>query len=69
MQQQAADALTRLGSSYKQPPPGVFVQDLIKLYIQLDEDNPTPTSRTLLDGSGLAPTLGTDLDTPPRPTC
>jgi hypothetical protein len=52
---EAVDALTQLGSSHKQAPSGVFIQDLIKPSIRLDEDNPTPT-------------LGTDPRTPPRPT-
>jgi hypothetical protein len=42
----AADALTQLGSSHEQPPPGVFVQDLIKSSIRLDEDNSTPVLGT-----------------------
>jgi hypothetical protein len=66
---EANDALARLGSSREQPPPGVFIQDLIKLSIRLDEDNPTPTLGTQPDGGGPIPipTLGTVPGTPPEP--
>jgi ribonuclease HI len=38
---EAADALARLGSNRESPPPGMFTQDLFKPSIWLKEDTPT----------------------------
>jgi hypothetical protein len=39
----AADALARFRFSREQPPPGVFIQDLIMPTIRLSKDDPAPT--------------------------
>jgi hypothetical protein len=52
----AVDALAQLKSSHKQAPSGMFMQDLVKLSIRLDQDTPAPTLGTLLGEGGLAPT-------------
>jgi hypothetical protein len=77
---EAADALMRLGSSHEKPPPGVFIQDLIKSSNWLDEDSPTPApgtpsgkgSTTPAPGTppgkgGPTPALDINPGTPPRP--
>jgi hypothetical protein len=38
---ESADALARVGSSWESPPPSIFVQDLFKPSIRLEEDAPT----------------------------
>jgi hypothetical protein len=59
----AADALTRFGSSREQPPPGVFMQDLIKPFIRLYECSPVTMVGTPPGEGGLTPTLETSLRT------
>jgi hypothetical protein len=46
----------------------MFVQDLIRSSIRLDDDSATPTLGTLPDDSGMAPTEETNLETPAGPT-
>jgi hypothetical protein len=65
---EAADALTRLGSSHEQSPLGMFVQDLVKLSIRLDEDSPSLVPGTPPGEGNLAPPLETDPGTTGRPT-
>jgi hypothetical protein len=43
----------------------MFVHDLIKPSIQLDEDDPTPALGTPSEGDGPAPTPDTNLGTLP----
>jgi hypothetical protein len=67
---EAADALARLGSSREPPPPGMFTQYLFKPSIWLKEeilvhmpeispceDNPQPVLGTSLSKDGLTPIL------------
>jgi hypothetical protein len=51
---EAVDALTQVGSSREDPPPGVFMQDLTKPSIRLDEKRPAVASGTSLGEGGLA---------------
>jgi hypothetical protein len=53
---EAADTLARLKSSHIQPPPGVFVQDLVKPSIRLNEDDLVPALGTQQEGGSPAPT-------------
>jgi hypothetical protein len=46
----------------------VFVQDHLKLSIQLNEDSPSPAPGTLPSESSLAPTRETNPGTLTRPT-
>jgi hypothetical protein len=57
---EAADALSRMGSSHEQPPSSVFVQDPIKSSIRLNEDDPTPVPGIRPEGGSLALTLNSD---------
>ena len=62
---EAADALARLASSWEPPPPEVFVQDLHKPSIRIDEEGPAPGNEA---GSGreMLPDAAT-WDPGPRP--
>jgi hypothetical protein len=51
---EAIDALTQVGSSREDPPSGVFVQDLTKPSIRLDEKRPAVASGTSPGEGGLA---------------
>jgi ribonuclease HI len=77
---EVADALTRLGSSYEQTPSGVFTHDLYKPSIRLEKDIPTLTpgpslgedSLVLMAGTpsgkgGTTPAFEVDLGTSARP--
>jgi hypothetical protein len=55
---EAADALARLGSSRKPPPPSVFVHDLFKPSIWLEEDDPAPAPGISSGEDSLTPTPG-----------
>jgi hypothetical protein len=56
---EATDALTRLGLSCEPPPPGVFTHDLLKLSIRLEEDILVHSPGTSLDEGSSVPAPGT----------
>jgi hypothetical protein len=64
---EVAGALAHLWSRCEQPLSGVFVHDLAKPSIRLDDDNPTPAPGTPLGKCGPTPTLDADPGTPPEP--
>jgi hypothetical protein len=77
---EAADTLTWLGSSYEPPPPVVFTHDLFKPSIRLEEDilalmletlsgenSPVPVPGIPSGKGGMAPTSEADRGTSARP--